>query len=79
LINFGCVDGFWSLNRSRILRFENASSELDPDPNFLNRSGVGVWKCDSGHLYYSCWRRIVAQLNSRNGTVHSKKVDATTL
>jgi len=43
LLNCGCVDGFWSLNRSRILHFKIFSDpDLDPDSKIYNKSGVGV-------------------------------------
>jgi len=49
LLIFGCMDGSRSLNRSRILKFENFRTWIRIQ-KFWNRSGVGVWKCDYGHL-----------------------------
>jgi len=50
-VSFGWIDdGDRSLNRSPILKFERLP---DPDSKIWNRSGVGVWKSESGHL---CWK-----------------------
>jgi len=67
-INYGWIDGCSrSLNRSRILKFEESPDPdskileqersrslkmwLRPPQKFWNRSGVGAWKCDFGHLW----------------------------
>ena len=47
-------DCSWSLNGSRILKLEKLPDRIRTRiQKFWNMSGVGVWKSDSVHLWYS--------------------------
>jgi len=51
LLNFGFIDAMgWSLNRSRILKFEKIT-DPDPDEKIVEQEYVVVWKYDSCHLW----------------------------
>ena len=66
-VNYDCIDdSSRSLNRSRILKFETLPNA---DPKFWNRSGVGVWKCNSGHLWQTPAEVCEAQLCSHTFSV----------
>jgi len=51
LLNFGCIDGCRSLNRSRFLKFEKNFDLRAQIQKPWNRRGVGVWKCDSSRFW----------------------------
>ena len=55
VMNCGCIDGCRSLNRSRILKFENVRTR---GQEFWDSSGAEVWKCDSGHLCFGLKEEI---------------------
>jgi len=47
LLNFGCINGSWSLNRSPILKLEKFSDLHSK----IWGNRFGVWKCDSSYLW----------------------------